>query len=192
MPVRDEVLQHFTERHHLRHQLLRRRVRYQRQHDHAERRLHRRVLVQLIQHHARNRVAFQLDDDARLIRGFVAKIGDPLELLVPNEIRDRLDEVRAVHLVRNLGDDDLRLVRCLAFLDDGARPHDDAPAAGFLIILDPLPPVDVGPRGKVGPFYHLAELRDSRFRVVDKKKNGADDLAQIVRRDVRRHSHGNA
>ena len=150
------------------------------------------MLVQLIQHHARNRVAFQLDDDARLIRGFVAKIGDPLELLVPNEIRDRLDEVRAVHLVRNLGDDDLRLVRGLAFLDHGARPHDDAPAAGFLIILDPLPPVDVCPRGEVGPFYHLAELRYSRFRVVDKKKNGADDLAQIVRRDVRRHSHGNA
>ena len=62
--VLDVVPQHFLERHHLRHEPAGLRIRHERQHNDAERRLHRGVLVQLVEHHARNRVALQLDDDA--------------------------------------------------------------------------------------------------------------------------------
>ena len=89
--MRDEVHEHLAECHHLRHELLRRRIGHEREHDHAERRLHRGVLVQLIEHHARNRVSFELDDDSRLVRGLVAEIRDPLELLVSHQLGDRLD-----------------------------------------------------------------------------------------------------
>ena len=90
--VRDVVLEHFLERHHLRHEAARARVGHEREHDHAERRLHRRVLVQLIEHHARNRIALQLDDDAHAVAiGLVAQVGDALELLVANQLGDVLD-----------------------------------------------------------------------------------------------------
>ena len=136
VPVRDVVLQHFLDAHDLRHELARLRIGHERQHDHAERRLHRGVLVQLVEHHARDRIALELDDDAGRVRRLVAQVADALELLVANELRDVLHEVRAVHLVRQLGDDDLRLVRGLLLLDHRARAHDDLAAPGLLIVLD--------------------------------------------------------
>ena len=139
VPVRDVVLEHFLERHDLRHELPRRRVGHEREHDDAERRLHLRVLVQLVEHDARDGVALQLDDDAHAVAvGLVAQVADALELLVAHQLGDVLDELRAVDLVRDLGDDDLRLVRGLLLLDHRARAHDDAAASRLLIILDPL------------------------------------------------------
>jgi hypothetical protein len=80
--MRDVVLEHFLERHHLRHELPRVHVGHEREHDHAERALHCGVLVQLVQHHARNRIALELDHDAHAVAiGLVAQRADPLELL---------------------------------------------------------------------------------------------------------------
>ena len=74
VPVLDVVLEHFLERHDLRHELAGVRIGHERQHDHAERRLHRRVLVQLVEHDARNCVALELDDDAHAVLvGLVAQ-----------------------------------------------------------------------------------------------------------------------
>ena len=55
-----------------------------------------RVLVQLVQHHARDRVALQLDDDAHAVAvGLVAQVADALELLVAHQLGDVLDQLRA-------------------------------------------------------------------------------------------------
>src|SRR5215208_4116413 len=67
VPVRDVVLQHVLERHHLRHELPGVRVGDERQHDDAERRLQVGVLVELVQHDARDRVALQLDHDPHAV-----------------------------------------------------------------------------------------------------------------------------
>ena len=63
----------------------------QRDHVHAERRLQRRVLVELVEHDLRDRVALQLDDepDARLV-GLVAQVGDLLEPAVLDLLGDLL------------------------------------------------------------------------------------------------------
>ena len=160
--VRDVVLEHLLERHDLRHEAARCRVGHQRQHDDAERRLHRGVLVQLIEHDARNRIALQLDDDAHAVLvGLVAQVGDAFELLVANQIGDVLDQLRAVDLIRDFGDDDLRLVRGFLFLDHRARAHDDAPATRVLIILDAGTAVDVAAGREVGTLDELPELARS-------------------------------
>ena len=65
---------------------------------------------------------------------------------------------RAVDLVRDLGDDDLRLVRGLLLLDHRARAHDDAAAARLLVILDPLAAVDVAAGREVGTLDELAHV----------------------------------
>ena len=193
VPVRDVVLEDFLERHHLRHQAARSRVGHERQHDDAERRLHRRVLVELIQDHARNRIALQLDDDAHAVLvGLVPQVGDAFELLVANEIGDVLDQLRAVDLIRNFGDDDLRLVRGLLLLDHRTRAHHDATAPRLLIILDARAAVDVAARGEVRPLDELFEVAHRRVGIVDQMHDRPDDFLQIVRRNVRRHAHGDA
>ena len=57
VPVPNVVLKNFLERHDLRHQLARVRIGHERQHDDAECRLHHRVLVELVEHDTRNRIA---------------------------------------------------------------------------------------------------------------------------------------
>ncbi len=47
-----------------------------------------------------------------------------------------------------------------------------------------MPPV-----GKSGPGTCSISSSDVRIRIVDQRKAGVDHLAQIVRRDVRRHAH---
>ena len=115
VPVLDVVLEHFLERHDLRHELARVRIGHERQHDHAERRLHRRVLVQLVEHHARNRIALELDHD-RACRPCRTRRADreiPSSFLSVTSSAMSAIELRLVDLVRKLVDDDLRLVRAI-------------------------------------------------------------------------------
>ena len=73
----------------------------QRHHVGAEARLQRRVAVELVQHHVRHGVALDLDDDAHAVAiGFIAQVGDSLDLLLANELGDLLDQRRLVHLIR--------------------------------------------------------------------------------------------
>ena len=53
------------------------------------------------------RVALQLDDDARVFVGLVADGGDVGQNFLVHQFGDALDQRRAIHVVRNLGDDDL-------------------------------------------------------------------------------------
>ncbi len=190
----DVVLEHFLERHHLRHEppvfgsgtsasMITPNV------DCIG-----GVLVQLVEHHARNGVALELDHDAHAVAiRFVAQIADALELLVAHELGDRSDELRAVDLVRHLGDDDLRLVRRFLLLDHGARAHDDLAASRLLIIVDPRAAVDVAARREIGTLDELAQISPTvSVGIVDQCDDRGDDLAQIVRRNVRRHANRDA
>ena len=100
----------------------------ERDHVHAEGGLQRRVLVEVVEHDLRDRVALELDDqpDAGLV-GLVAQVGDLLDPAVLHHLGDLLDQARAVvapvalgHLVGHLGDDD-RLLALAQRLDVRAR-----------------------------------------------------------------------
>ena len=80
---------------------------HQGQHDDAERGLHLRVLVELVDDDLRDLAPPELehDPDALAVR-LVAALGDALDLLVADQLADLLDEGGLVHLVRQLGDDD--------------------------------------------------------------------------------------
>ena len=192
VPVRDVVHQRFPETHDLRHQLARAHIGHERQHDHAERRLHRRVLVQLVEHHARDGVALELDHDAGRVARFVAQVADALELLFAHELRDALHQLGAVHLVRDFGDHDLRPSGRLLLLDHGAGAHDDLAASRLLVVLDAGTTVDERAGREVRARYQLGQLLDRGFRIVDERQRGGDDFAQVVRRNVRRHADGDA
>ena len=183
----DEGAQHVLQRQHFRPAAV------QRDHVDARSSIAARVALELVQHHVGHRVALQLDDDAHAVAiGFVAQIGDALDLLFAHEVGDALDQRRLVHLIGNLGDDD-RLAILAHRLDLGLGAHDDRAAAGRYRRCGcrrgrgSSPPV-----GKSGPgtiSISSATVMSGRSIMRDR---GVDDLAEIMRRDVGRHADGDA
>ena len=120
---------------------------------HAERRLHRRVLVELVEHDLRERVALELDHEAHAVAvGLVAQVGDLGDLLVVDEVGDLLDQpavAALLHRVGQLGDDE-RLLALRQRLDVRARLHAHAAAAGLVGVADALPAEDDAAGREVG------------------------------------------
>ena len=190
MAVRNVVLKALLERQHLRHQLPCVHIGHQRQHDHAERALHRRMLVQLVQHDPRNRIAFQLDHDANTIAvGFVAQRADAGEPLLLHQFGNIQHQLARIRLIGHLGHDNLRFPARLLFFNHGACPHDNASATGILIVGNAGATVDVAAGRKVRPLHQLAQSGPVEFRVVDKRHHRRNHFAQVVRWNIRGHTH---
>ena len=106
----------------------------EREHDDAEAVLQLGVFVELVEDDVRRAVTAQFDDDAHAAAvGFVAQVGDAVDLFVADEFGDFLDEARFVDLIRGFGDDDARFAIAHRF-DVGACAHfDDAAACGVCL-----------------------------------------------------------
>ena len=71
------------------------------QHDHPERLLELRMLVEIVQNHFRLLAALELNDNAHAIAvRFVADVGDALDFLVLHQFRDALNDPGFVDLDR--------------------------------------------------------------------------------------------
>jgi hypothetical protein len=110
-----------------------------RQHDDAEARLQRRVLVEVVEHDLGHFAALQLDDDAHAVAvGFIPQVGNALDDLVAHQVGDPLDQVLLVDLIRDLGDDQRDPVPFLARLDRRLGPHLNGATAGRVCLHDPI------------------------------------------------------
>ena len=162
----------------------------QREHVHGEVGLHRRVLVEQVQHHLRVGVALELDDEARgVTRRLVAYVADAFDLAVVHQFGDLLADHLDRRLVRHLSDRDAD-VALAALFDLGHGAHLDGAAAGRVGVVDPAAPEDQCARREVGSLHELHEIHDGRVGVVEQVLHRVDDLAEVVRRDVRRHADG--
>ena len=180
------VVEHLVQREHLRLAV------DQGQHDRAEGFLQLRVLVQVVEHDGGVDILLELDDDAHAAAvGLVADVGDALDAPLVHELGDLLDQARLVDHVGDLGDDDAR-ARGAHLLDLGARAGDDAPAAGGVGLIDALAAHDDAAGGEVRALDVLHQVLERGLRVVDQADDAVDHLAQVVRRDVRGHAHGDA
>ena len=95
------------------------------------------MLVQVVQHDLRDRVALEHQDQAHAgtAGGLVPDVGDAGELAFLDQVGDALGEVVRVHLVRQLGGDQAGpAALVLLDLDHGAHP--DRAAAGPVRVLD--------------------------------------------------------
>ena len=115
----------------------------QRDHVHAEAVLQLRQLEQVVEDDLGDLAALELDDHAHagLVR-LVAQVGDAFELLLADELADAGEQVRLVHLVGDLVDDDRLPVPLVQLLDVRARADDDAAATRPVAFADALDPVD--------------------------------------------------
>ncbi len=115
----DEYRQQILQRHHLRPAGI------ERDHVGAEGGLQRGKAIKLVEHDVRHGVAAEFDHHAIPVAvGFVAQVGDALDLPLAYQLADLLDHRGLVHLVRDFGDDDgfalapQRFDRVLATHDD--------------------------------------------------------------------------
>ena len=116
LAVVEEVVEQLLERHHLRL------VVDDRQQDDAEGGLHLGHLVELVEDDLRrSRRASARSRCGCLAVGLVAQVGDPLDLLLADQLGDPLDQPRLVHLVGDLGDDDRLRARRLSLVSISAR-----------------------------------------------------------------------
>src|SRR3984957_19317320 len=162
------------------------------QQDHAERFLHLGVLEEVRENNLRLFVALHFDDDAHPVAvAFVANVGDAFDLFILDEAGDIFDQTRFVHLIGELGDDDVLTI--LAALFDGYfGAHLEGAAAGLVGLLDAFAAVNVAGGGKIGVGNELHNFFQIGFGFFDQHDRGFDDFLQIVRRDVGGHADGDA
>ena len=163
-----------------------------RQHDHAERGLQRRVLVQVVEHREHLRFALQLDHNPHPVAvRLVAEVGNAFELSLRDQLGDLGHEGRLVHGIGKLVDDD-PLAPVGRLLQRVASAHDDAAVAGRVRGLDAGCAHDHPAGRKVRALDEAQQVLGRRLRVVDELLDRGRDLAQVVRRDVGRHADRDA
>ena len=151
------------------------------------------MLEQVVQHLARLGVALELDEHAHAgAVGFVAQVGDAVDLPFLDQLGDPLEQVGLVDLVGELGDDDLEPVAARRLFNECFGADDDAAATGGVGGLDALSPEDGAAGREVGAFDDLPEFLEGGFRVVDQEGDRIADLDQVVGRDVGCHADGDA
>ena len=164
----------------------------QREHVRAERLLHRRVLVERIQDDLRVNIFLQFDDDAHpLPVGLIADIADALNALVVHEFSNLLHQLRLVDLIRDFRHDDAAAA-VGHFLDVGLCAHLNAPMPRVVGFADAASAEDDAACREVRAFDVLHQVVDGAVRVVNHADNAVDDLAEVMRGDVRCHADGNA
>ena len=162
------------------------------EHDDAEAVLQLGVFVELVEDDVRRAVAAQFDDDAHAAAvGFVAQVGDAVDLFVADEFGDFFDEACFVDLIREFGDDDARFAIAHRF-DVGACAHFDDAASCGVCLADFLGAEDEPCGREVGSLDDAHEFVDGGVGVVDEHEGAVYDLDHVVRRDVGRHADGDA
>src|SRR6266849_6639237 len=162
------------------------------QQDHAEGFLHLGVLEKIVEDELRFFAALDFHDDAHAFAGgFVAHVGDAFDFLALHELRDALDELRFVHLIRNFRDDDIFAILA-DFLDGGLGAHHEAAAAVFVGGFNAFATGDVRAGGKIRAGDELHDFFESGVGLFDQQHRGVDDFPQIVWRNVGSHANGDA
>ena len=161
---------------------------YEGEHNHAEGRLELSVGIELIQNYLRIRVALQGDVDVHTgARGIVVDIGYALDALILDEIRHALYELRLVDAVGYLGDNYLVAVAlCLDYLGAGADYNFAAACAVGGAYARSAHDYSAG--REIGARQMSHKLLERRVGVIYQAVHGGYDLAQIVRRNICRHT----
>ena len=165
------------------------------QHDDAERLLQRRVLVELVQHDLGDGVALQLDDDRACRRDRTRRAGRRCRRACFSFTSSAMRSMRralftwygiSVTMI------DARPVLSSVSISARARIVQDAAARRGRPRGSGRWPQMKPPVGKSGPGDEPHQLVDGELRVLDERDQRVAHLAQVVRRDVRRHADGDA
>ena len=153
--------------------------------------LHRGKFIELVYYGPCYLVLLKLYDDPHPFPvRLIPQVRYPLYLLVPDKLRNLLNKPCLVDLVRELSDY-YRLSLTLLLFNDGPRPHLYDAAASRIGLRYPFFPMNKTCRREVGARYMGHQARYGYTRIVYQVYCPANNLSQIVWRDIGSHAHGN-
>ena len=178
----DVALQNFLKRKYLRLAV------FQREHIYGARILKLAVFVKLIEDYLKICVAAALYNNAHAVTtGFVTDTRDTFDSLVAHQICNGLNEHCLVDLIRYLRNDDPVLV----FLDIRLCANHNASAARLIRLTYAAETVYRCGGRKIGALYILHKLRGVSLGIIHKVDSAVNDLREVMRRDIRRHTDRN-
>ena len=145
------------------------------------------MLVEIVEDDLGTRVALEIDDDAGVLVRLIAHGADLGQDLLIHQLGDALDQGRAVHVVGNLGDDDLIAI-ARQRLNASATASPDAAASRSHVIADARVAADGTTRGEIRAFDVRRDLINGDGRILNLCAKRIDHLTQVVRRNVRGHA----
>ena len=126
----------------------------------------------LHQHRRVDGARARLQHDADVLGALVAHVGEDRDLLGVDQLGDALDQLALLHLVGDLGDDDLPRAAA-EILDRPARAQPERAAAGAVGLLDRGARLDDDPAGREVRALHEVEQRlVARVRRLDQVQAG--------------------
>ena len=164
-----------------------------RQHDHAEAALHGRELVEVVQDDFRLFAAPQLHHDAHAVTvRLVAQVGDAVDSLGLDQVRDLFDQLGLVDLKRNFRDHDHGTIAAGLLFDGGLGPDDDRAPTRRVGLGDSFPPVDHPPGREVRARHDLGQFLQRGVGFLHQADHRVGHLGQVVGGDIGGHSHRDA
>ena len=162
------------------------------QHIDAEAGFQGREFVQGIDHNVWNHPAFEVNDhaDALAVR-FIAQIRNAVDFAVIDQGRDFFHQAGFVQAVRNFPDDD-GLKAFFALFNFHPAAHFHRAAARMVGVVQTFARVDETGSGKIRPLHVFHEVVHAALGIVQQQLERVAEFAQIVRRNVGGHAHGNA
>ncbi len=162
-----------------------------RQHIEVEGRLHQSHLVEVVQDDLGAGIPPDVDYNPHPVTvGFIIDIGDPVDLLVPGQFSNPLDQLSLIDHVRNLMDDN-PLLTVLLFLNINLGPHDDRATTSLVGLTDPGFTHDDPTSWEVWSRQNLHQIFRGGIRVVHQHVDGTDDFTEVMGRNVGSHPDGN-
>ena len=147
------------------------------------------MAIQVVEYHLGRFTPAQLDHHAHAVLvGLVAQLGDALDTLVLDQLGDLFQQPGLVDLIRQLGDHDGLLAARIDILEVRTCPDMDPPAARFIGLADTASAVDHTGGREIRARQMGHQLVDGDVFVVDDGQTGADDLADVVWRDIGGHA----
>ena len=149
------------------------------------------MLEEIVDDDLRVRIALEVNDNARVFVRLIADRADVRDDLVVHQIRDARDEYRAVHVVRNLRDNQL-LASALHFYHADLAAHPHRSFSRVEVALKSRRSENLASRREIRAFHMLHQPVNRDVRVVNLRADAVNDFGQIVRRHVRRHADRDA
>ena len=165
-------------------------VSHKREHYDAERSVHLRMLVELVENHLGVFPAFHVNNEPYSFPvGFIPYVGDALYLLLPYELCNFLGQPRLVNLVGKLSDDYHFPVPFFLLFYEYPSPYPYYSAAGGVGGADVIATAYEPPSGKIRSRHDLNKPVHGDVGVAYLGHHGVKKLSQVMGRNIGRHSH---
>src|SRR5690606_11426702 len=164
----------------------------QRHHVHAEGVLQLRLLEQIIQYNFRYFVALELNHYTHT--GFIGLIPDvrnTVEFLVTYQFGNTFQQRLLVNLIGQFIDDDGRAAFLAEFLEVRLGAHDHATATSAIAVAHARHAINDAAGRKIRRRNDLYQLIHRTLLVVQHMQCTVDDLGDVVRRNIGRHTDRN-